>query len=103
MSYNPEDSWSGPEDNREHVTPAILAKLSEFHLRWLATQGRELAKSSSQVLNDILCEWFMRHPSARSVDNVSIGITRAALDAFIASHHAEFLPVDFSGQNSSQP
>jgi hypothetical protein len=92
----PEDSSFQPEGHGDYFSPANLSKLSEFHLRWLGTQGRELGKSSSQLLNDILCEWSIRHPSTRNGDAVSIETARAALDEFIASHHAEFLPVDFS-------
>ena len=91
----PEDSPIPPENREEYITSAILAKLNDFQLLWLDTQGRELKKSSGEVLNDILCEWFARHPATRNGEVVSIETARAALDTFIASHHAEFLPVEF--------
>jgi len=91
----PEDSPIPPENREEYITSAILAKLNDFQLLWLDTQGRELKKSSGELLNDILSEWFARHPTTRSGEVVSIETARAALDSFIASHHAEFLPVEF--------
>jgi hypothetical protein len=92
----PEDSPVPPENHEEYFSADALSKLNEFQLRWLDTQGRELSKSSGEILNDILCEWFVRHPATRSKEGVSKETARKALDTFIASHHAEFLPVDFS-------
>jgi hypothetical protein len=92
----PEDSPVPPENHEEHFSPDVLSNLNEFQLRWLVIQGRELRKSSGEIFNAILCEWFIRHPATRSREGVSIETARLALDTFIASHHAEFLPVDFS-------
>jgi hypothetical protein len=95
MSF-PEDSPVPPENHEEYFSADALSKLNELQICWLATQGRELRKSIGEVLNDILCEWFVRHPAARSKEGVAIETARIALDTFIASHHAEFLPVEFS-------
>lgn len=92
----PEDSSQSPESRRQYLTPGTMSKLSNFQLRWLDTQGRELGRSSAEILHDILSEWFTRHPPTTNEDVVSIETARAALDEFIASHHAEFLPVEFS-------
>jgi hypothetical protein len=92
----PEDSPIPPESGEEYFVPGILLKLNEFQLRWLDTQSRELKKSSAEVFDDILSEWFIRHPATRNAEVFSAEIARIALDTFIAAHHAEFLPVDFS-------
>jgi hypothetical protein len=92
----PEDSPFPPESGEEYFAPGILSKLNEFQLRWLDTQSRELKKSSAEVFDNILSEWFVRHPATRNAEVFSAEIARIALDTFITSHHAEFLPVDFS-------
>ena len=92
----PEDSPGPPENHEECFGPEILSKLSDYQLRWLNTQGRALSKSSGQVLNDVLSEWFVRHPLTGKGGVVSIETIQTALETFISSHHAEFLSIDFS-------
>ena len=75
------------------IPPNIRESLTEFHLRWLETQRRELNATYDEILENVFIEWLARHSDALQVSLVYGEVLRHALDEFIDRHEEEFLPV----------
>jgi hypothetical protein len=79
----------------DYMAPSIVAKLTDFQLAWLLTQSLELKTSRAQILSGVVSEWLSQNPHTQR-DQVWAGdFIREALDKFIVSHAAEFMPVAF--------
>jgi hypothetical protein len=75
------------------IPPNIRANFTEFHLRWLDTQRRELNATFDQILENVFTEWLARHSEALQASLIYGEVLRHALDEFIVRHKEEFLPV----------
>jgi len=81
--------------NRCHEGSLDLAEVESREFTWLLTQSLELKTSRAQILGGVVSEWFNQHPHTQR-DQVWAGdFIREALDKFIVSHAAEFMPVAF--------
>lgn len=77
------------------MAPSISAKLTDFQLAWLLTQSLELKTSRAQILGGVVSEWLNQHPHTRREQVCTEDFIREALDKFMISHGAEFMPVIF--------
>jgi hypothetical protein len=75
------------------IPPDIRDSLTEFHLRWLDTQRRELNATFDEILENVFTEWLARHSAALQASLIYGEVLRHALDEFIDRHQEEFLPV----------
>jgi hypothetical protein len=75
------------------IPPNIRDSLTEFHLRWLDTQRRELKTTYDEILENVLTEWLARHSEALQASLNYGEVLRHALGEFIDRHKEEFLPV----------
>src|SRR5208283_5506918 len=91
----PEHIGQPADGEPDYMAPSITAKLTDFQFAWLLTQSLELKTSRAQILGGVVSEWLNQHPHTQR-DQVCAGdFIREALDKFIVSHAAEFMPVAF--------
>jgi hypothetical protein len=91
----PENIGQPADGEPDYMAPSISAKLTDFQLAWLLTQSQELKTSRAQILGGVVSEWLNQHPHTQREQVCPEDFIREALDKFIVSHAAEFMPVLF--------
>ena len=82
-----------PEGFGHSIEAFIGENLSIFQAHWIKTQSEVLAKTKTEILEQILSEWFASNPSETDESGREGELVRRAVGDFILRHHAEFLPV----------
>ena len=79
----------------DYLAPSISSRLTDFQLAWLLAQSTELRTPRAQILGGVVSEWLNQHPHLSREQIRMEEFVGEALDKFIVTHAAEFMPVIF--------
>ena len=81
-------------DGFDHSIESFIGEnLSIYQAHWLKTQSEALLKTKTEILEEILAEWFATNSPQACESWIEAAVVRRAVGDFILQHHAEFLPV----------